>query len=212
MDRVRNNKIVLMIISIATLFVAVVAISFAYFTTTNGGTSTTELLIQTSPMDSLVFSSDEQITLDVYENNFGYGDGDIVGIAYSNVELTGNNANTSNLYCYSVKLNILENDFEYTTMEHTPELVLSLYGSDVPFDDDDDSNSVLLVDEMDITTETTEKIELYKAGISAPKGETAHKYFKTLIKLNNLDTVQDENAGKEFVGSIVIDKTVCGER
>ena len=65
---------------------------------------------------------------------------------------------------------------------------------------------------MDITTETTDKIELFKAAISAPSGETAHKYFKTLIKLNNLDTVQDENAGKEFVGSIVIDKTVCGER
>ena len=183
MNMVRNNKIVLMIISIATLFVAVVAISFAYFTTTNGGTSTTELLIQTSPMDSLIFSSDEQITLDVYENNFGYGDGDMIGIAYSNVELTASNsnkANTSIPYCYSVKLNILENNFEYTTMDHTPELVLSLYGSDVPFDDDDDSNSVLLIDEMDITTETTDKIELFKAAISAPSGETAHKYFKTL--------------------------------
>ena len=150
MDRIRNDKIVLMIISITTLFIAVVAISFAYFTAANGGTSTTELLVQTATMDSLVFSSDEQITFDVYQNDFEYGDADVVGVAYSNVELTASNSNDSKDYCYSINLDILQNNFEYTTEEFIPELVVSLYGSDEPFQEDM-SNATLLVDELDLT-------------------------------------------------------------
>ena len=209
MERVRNNKLVLMIISVVTLFVAVVAISFAYFSAVNGGAASTELLVQTATMDSLVFSSDEQITLDIDQDNFGYGDGDIVGVAYSNVELTASSSGPSNTYCYSIKLDILENDFEYTTMEQTPELVLSLYRSDEPFQDDDVSNADLLIDELDITTATTEQILVTNASISALPNTPAHKYYKTIIKMKNLDTVQDDNAGKEFTGSIIIDKMAC---
>lgn len=209
MDRVRNDKLVIMIISVATLFVAVVAISFAYFTAVNGGTVSTEMLVQTATMDSLVFSSDEQVILDVTQDNFGYGDGDVVGIAYSSVELTAGNSNSTSNYCYSMDLNILENNFEYTTSDNTPELVLSLYGSDEPFQDDDLSNATLIVDERDLTTKTTVQTLISSRDISAESGQTEHKYYKTIIKMKNLDSVQDANAGKQFIGSIVLNKIAC---
>ena len=64
----KKNTILLTVIAVATLLVAVVGATFAYFTAQGGTTRTREIQIQTSTSDSTTFGVSEQ-TIQAVRNN-----------------------------------------------------------------------------------------------------------------------------------------------
>ena len=142
----RKNTILLTVIAVATLLVAVVGATFAYFTAQGGGTATTDVKVTTSTSSSSSFELGAEIKVDANQTTF-----DSEEAAHRTGSQTGtvtwtpsNQAEGDDLnFCYSVNLNVTTNSFEYideevrneaqtngTTIDaswdNTPELVFTI--------------------------------------------------------------------------------------
>ena len=142
----RKNTILLTVIAVATLLVAVVGATFAYFTAQGGRTATTNVNVKTSTSSSSSFQLGESLKIDANQDNF-----DTEEALHQTATQTGtvtwtpsNAAEDDDLnFCYSVNLNVDTNTFEYideevrneaqtagTTIDaswdNTPELVFTI--------------------------------------------------------------------------------------
>ena len=142
----RKNTILLTVIAVATLLVAVVGATFAYFTAQGGGTAQTNINVTTSTSSNSSFELGSSLTINANQDNF-----DTKEVAHQTSTQTGtvtwtpsNAASGDELnFCYSVNLNVTTNTFEYidegvrneaqtagTTIDaswdNTPELVFTI--------------------------------------------------------------------------------------
>ena len=142
----RKNTILLTVIAVATLLVAVVGATFAYFTAQGGGTATTNVNVTTSTSANSSFQLGAAITVTADQTTF-----DSEQAAHRTGSQTGTvtwtpagGAEDEDLnFCYSVNLNVTTNTFEYideavrneaqtagTTIDqswdNTPELVFTI--------------------------------------------------------------------------------------
>ena len=142
----RKNTILLTVIAVATLLVAVVGATFAYFTAQGGGTAQTNINVTTSTSSNSSFELGSSLTINANQDNF-----DTKEVAHQTSTQTGTvtwtpagGAEDDDLnFCYSVNLNVTTNTFEYideevrneaqragTTIDaswdNTPELVFTI--------------------------------------------------------------------------------------
>ena len=109
----KKNTILLTVIAVATLLVAVVGATFAYFTAQGGTTRTREIQIQTSTSDSTTFGVSEQtISLTADQDTFASGKGDRAAFTYASVDYTPASSNPSGL-CYVLKLTVNTPDINW---------------------------------------------------------------------------------------------------
>ena len=116
----KKNTLLLTVIAIATLLVAVVGATFAYFSAQTGEGQNANINVKTSTTDTLTFDT-KPIFLMATQQNFANvydetPDDDHAGsqkvISTSTVDYKKGGAGSVN-YCYNVTLNIGDNNFEY---------------------------------------------------------------------------------------------------
>ena len=138
----KKNTILLTVIAVATLLVAMVGATFAYFTAQRGDGAQADITVTTSTSDSIIYGEFNQLLVKATQQNFdqtaqnsqrGSTEGKITLTASDN-EGRQDEAD----YCYTSIIKISENEFGYKPAEVAdgeeapaetpkPELILSLY-------------------------------------------------------------------------------------
>ena len=208
----RKNTILLTVIAVATLLVAVVGATFAYFTAQGGTSVQTPVNVTTAQTSNGSFSTSGAITIKATQENFGQGKGNQTGQATGTVTYTASSTAASD-FCYTVTLDITANTFGYTTGESTPELTFT---AEKAASATDLTSPTTLINAQDITTTSTD-IQIpnavsgsdYVHQISAGQGATVNDQWRFTVTFVNLDSDQNANTGKSFTGQIVFAQTDC---
>ena len=210
----RKNTILLTVIAVATLLVAVVGATFAYFTAQGGDAVKTPVNVTTAQTSNGSFVTNGQIDIDANQENFGQGMGNQTRTATATVTYTASSTAASN-FCYTVGLQVTSNDFEYTTEESTPELTFTARKS---ANAADLTSATTMINQRDITTttaSTTIQVPNTAEGsdfvhqINATQGQKITDQWDFTVTLVNLNSDQNDNTGKSFTGQIVFTHVEC---
>ncbi len=210
---VNNNKnsIVITVIAVATLLVAVVGATFAYFQATADSAKSTNVTVTTGTAGSTTFTVGSAINITADQTTFASGAGNRSGSTTGSAKFVAPTAvsgtlNASDLQsCYKVTVNISANGFSYTVNSNTPELTLTVT-----------KNSTAVVSSKDITT-TTGDIQIptasggttYTHTLSTTAGGNVTDSWNVTVTLINLTTNQNANAGKSLSGTLKFESTSC---
>ena len=217
----KKNTILLTVIAVATLLVAVVGATFAYFTAQGGSGSEAKVTVSTGTAASSEFGTFTAINIyadaTTFSQSAAQGEGGLrahTGTSEGKVSWTAPGAVTGQdepseadrTFCYTAVLNITANSFERTeALAGKAELEFTAKKGDT-----------VIIDKMDITTTTTDvKIPTtangsdYTHKIIADAGATQSDDWTLTVTLLNYDEDQNVNAGKQFTGAVKFDKTSC---
>ena len=182
----KKKSLILTIIAVITLLTFVGGASFAYFRLQGGEDKTESLNVTTGTTDLLSFNIEKDIILNASESNFGQGDGDVKGSTKATAILRPNNATNQASAMYNIYVIIEENDFIYTTVEGTPELLLKVT--------DPNGNEVQTItgliyngEGFDITTRTGGFLIMSDYEIDA-SGTTVSQDWNVEVIFKNLDS------------------------
>ena len=210
----RKNTILLTVIAVATLLVAVVGATFAYFTAQGGQQVQTPVNVQTANTSNGSFVTNGSISINANQENFYEGAGDQKSTATATVTYTASSTSASD-FCYTVGLQVTTNNFEYTTDESTPELTFTARKS---ANAADLTSATTMINQRDITTTTASTLiqvpntaegSDFTHKISAGQGATINDQWDFTVTLVNLDSDQNANTGKSLTGQIVFDQVEC---
>lgn len=210
----KKNTVLLTVIAVATLLVAVIGATFAYFTASGGTGTTASVTVSTGTAGSSTFSTFTNINIYADATTFASGAGDKSGSSTGTVSWTapGATANSTpaeaeRTFCYTASLNITSNTFVKSAANTTSAAELTFTAK---------KGSTVLINEMDITTTktavnipTTAGGTTYKHSLTANAGATVSDSWTLTVTLKNLNVNQNDNAGKSFSGQIKFDKTSC---
>ena len=213
----RKNTILLTVIAVATLLVAVVGATFAYFTAQGGSSVQTPVKANTAQTSNGSFVINGQISINATQENFYQGAGNHTSTATAKVTYTASSTAASD-FCYTVGLQVTANNFVYTTAPtNTPELTFTARKS---ANASDMSGATTLIDAQDITTSsastliqvpTTPDGDVYTHQISAGQGATINDQWDFTVTLVNLNSDQNANTNKSMAGQIVFTHVECGD-
>ena len=210
----RKNTILLTVIAVATLLVAVVGATFAYFTAQGGSSVQTPVNVQTANTSNGSFVTNGSISINANQENFYEGAGDQKSTATATVTYTASSTSASD-FCYTVGLQVTTNNFEYTTDGSTPELTFTARKS---ANAADLTSATTMINQRDITTTTASTLiqvpntaegSDFTHKISAGQGATINDQWDFTVTLVNLDSDQNANTGKSLTGQIVFDQVEC---
>ena len=206
----KKNTLLLTVIAIATLLVAVVGATFAYFQAQLGSSASASVTVTTQSTDQLTFTAAALVVGPATQANFGPSDTSLSDTKSASVALNAS-ADASATYCYTATLNVTSNNFEYTTAPtNTPELTISA-----------SKNSTPVVTNSDITIlGTTGQSTSLALGsthtITAAAGQTATDTWSITVTFVNLATDQSlqgpgevNNLDKTFQGTVDFTQGAC---
>lgn len=216
----KKNTILLTVIAVATLLVAVVGATFAYFTATGSDSKEGNVTVTTGTAASSEFGTISAINIYADASTFNQtaakaedGLRAHTGTSEGTVSWTAPGAagnktpsEADRTFCYTATLNITANTFERTTaLNGKAELEFTAVKGDVT-----------LIDKMDITTTKT-NVQIptgadsseYTHKIIADAGVQKTDSWKLTVTLLNYDENQNVNAGKQFTGAIAFKKVNC---
>ena len=207
----RKNTILLTVIAVATLLVAVVGATFAYFTAQGGSASEAKVTVSTGTAGNSTLGTYKAINIYADATNFGQGKGSLSDTSTGSVTWTapgGDDVATADLsFCYTVKLAVTENTFVYSSTNTTQAAELTLKA---------EKNGTVVLEDRDITTGTAEVvIPTTKGGtdtvhkLVAEAGKNASDSWTLTVTLVNLGVDQNDNTSKQFSGAVKFDKTTC---
>ena len=135
----KKNTLLLTVIAIATLLVAVVGATFAYFQAQVGSGASANVQVTSQSTDQLTFNAVALSVGPATQANFGQNAPSLSDTEQATVSL-GANTNGAATYCYTAALNVSSNNFEYTTgpTTNTPELTISASKNGTPVVTDQD--------------------------------------------------------------------------
>ena len=201
----KKNTLLLTVIAIATLLVAVVGATFAYFQAQVGSGASANVTVTSQSTDQLTFNAVQLVVGPATQANFGENAGNLSDTKSASVVLDPSTGGSAT-YCYTATLNVTSNDFEYITgATATPELTISA-----------SKNSTPVVTNHDITTLTTS----YQLGsthtITASNDTAATDVWSITVTFVNLATDQSlqgtgqvNNLDKAFHGTIDFTQVAC---
>lgn len=188
-----QRTIILSVLAITILCLAVVGLSFAYFSSNSSSDGEVKVNVETSNQAYIYYDTGEDFEL--FAKQPGYSD----ELTFS-VKLVGENkvALTST---YDVNMYIDSNTFEYDpkTNENTPELLFDVYMST----DKVSWNEVMLNKDATELSGTVNFVNDQKITAEA-NSETTH-YWKVVFRYVSLDKDQSYNMNKEFISSIKVE-------
>ena len=235
----RKNTILLTVIAVATLLVAVVGATFAYFTAQGTGSQQKEIEVTSETINSMAFYIDtintmatyidKNIDIDATTAKFTQGGSDVTDTITATATFNANNQAAAT-FCYTVDLIVNSNTFEYTAenTEQLPELTLH-----VTKDAGTTSAPVDIIaepttksDPGDLTGDSPSTINIpttaggsnFKHQISAAAGQRVVDTWKVTVTFVNHDFDQSSlgeqgtgevNTGKEFRASLKFSSTAC---
>ena len=207
---VKNEKKVLALsfLGVITFIAVVVGATFAYFTAQSNGGANIDTNIITGTTDLLSFKFGDEINIQANQDNFGAGMGNLsdstTGTALLRAGDTTNNVDAT----YNIYLIIEANDFEYTTEDQTPEILLNVTdpnGNPV----ENITGLVHYEDGFDITTRTGGFLLVPDYQISATNISETIQDWNIEVTFVNLDSDQNANTGKTFSGNMIFAKAEC---
>ena len=195
-----NKTKILIITLIVTISVFLIGISYAYFQNQFGDDARSELEILSGTVDNLFFDIEKPLYINASVFNFGSGMENIQDDADATATLVPNNTTYEATASYNIYLVIEENELEYTTEEHTPELVFNVT--------DPNGNKVENITGLlhyengfDITTRTGGFLIASDYVIEANNAVT-NQVWNISIEFVNLDSNQNANLDKNFSAKI----------
>ena len=216
----KKNTILLTVIAVATLLVAVVGATFAYFTASGAQGTTGNVTVSTGTAASSEFGVIKALNLYADASTFAQGGKDVTGETTGTVKWTAPGATQEHTpdeaersFCYTAALNITANTFTVSAAntEKLNELEFTAKkGSTVLLD------KVSLVD-MDTKSGKTGSINIpttadgseYTHKLIADAGASLTDEWTITVTLKNLDMNQNENTGKQLTGQIAFTKVSC---
>ena len=199
----KNKKnTILLVIATITLITVVLGATFAYFMVQGGSGANIDTSIITGTTDLLSFSFGDEINIQANEENFAEGMPSLSDSTTGSAILRANDATNSATATYNIYLIIESNDFEYTTEEGTPELLLNVTdpnGNPV----ENITGLVHYEDGFDITTRTGGFLLVPDYEISATTVQTIQDWLIE-VTFVNLDSDQNANTGKTLTGKLYI--------
>ena len=199
----KNKKnTILLVIAIITLITVVLGATFAYFMVQGGSGANIDTSIITGTTDLLSFSFGDEINIQANEENFAEGMPSLSDSTTGSAILRANDATNSATATYNIYLIIESNNFEYTTEEGTPELLLNVTdpnGKKV----ENITGLVHYEDGFDITTRTGGFLLIPDYEITATDVETIQDWLIE-VTFVNLDSDQNANTGKTLTGKLYI--------
>ena len=254
----KKNAAILTVVAVATLLVAVVGATFAFFAVQGGDTQTGTITVQTYTSDSTTFSIAGNLSIEADQSNFGSGAGSLLTGTTASVVFSPASRDSQGL-CYNLKLVVTSNDFVYSaansaangtctdntkttkatceaaeatwTAAPLAELTLSVVkGGTLTTDANDkvtgidSTGATTIFNALDITTlaagtyyipdalaqtiGTTRVDHTIASSVTTQQTEE----YAVLITFVNLNVDQNDNAGKEFAGSIVLEKCPAAQQ
>lgn len=216
----KKNTILLTVIAVATLLVAVVGATFAYFTASVAQETTGNVTVSTRTAASSEFGVIKALNLYADASTFAQGGKDVTGETTGTVKWTAPGATQEHTpdeaersFCYTAALNITKNTFTVSAAntEELNELEFTAKkGEKVLLD------KVSLVD-MDAKAGKTGSINIptdangseYTHKLIAAAGASLTDEWTITVTLKNQAFNQNDNAGKQFTGVIRFNKTTC---
>ena len=216
----KKNTILLTVIAVATLLVAVVGATFAYFTASGAQGTTGNVTVSTGTAASSEFGVIKALNLYADATTFAQGGDDVTGETTGSVKWTAPGATQGHTpdeaersFCYTAALNITANTFTVSAAntEKLNELEFTAKkGSTVLLD------KVSLVD-LDTKVGKTGSINIpttaggseYTHKLIADAGASLTDEWTITVTLKNLDMNQNENTGKQLTGQIAFTKVNC---
>lgn len=216
----KKNTILLTVIAVATLLVAVVGATFAYFTASGAQETTGNVTVSTGTAASSEFGVIKALNLYADASTFAQGGNDVTGETTGSVKWTAPGATQEHTpdeaersFCYTAALNITANTFTVSAAntEKLNELEFTAKkGSTVLLD------KVSLVD-LDTKVGKTGSINIpttaggseYTHKLIADAGASVSDSWTITVTLKNQAFNQNDNAGKQFTGVIRFNKTTC---
>lgn len=212
----KKNTILLTVIAVATLLVAVVGATFAYFSASTGSTATKNVTVQTGSAGSSAITIDNAIAITADQTTFAKGQPSRTGVANGTITFTAPGATGDSTpaakdlqFCFNASVTVTANDFEYTQTGNTKEITLDV-----------EVGGTKVIDAYDITTFTgtiniptsssvIDYTKTYEHKITAAAGGTQTQTVKTTVTLVNLDADQNDNMGKSLSGTLKITQVDC---
>ncbi len=216
----KKNTILLTVIAVATLLVAVVGATFAYFTASGAQGTTGAVTVSTGTAASSEFGVIKALNLYADASTFAQGGKDVTGETTGSVKWTAPGATSTTTpseadrsFCYTAALNITTNTFTVSVAntEKLNELEFTAKkGEKVLLD------KVSLVD-FDTKAGKTGSINIpttaggseYTHKLIADAGASLTDNWTITVTLKNLDMNQNENTGKQLTGQIAFTKVNC---
>ena len=216
----KKNTILLTVIAVATLLVAVVGATFAYFTASGAQGTTGNVTVSTGTAASSEFGVIKALNLYADASTFAQGGKDVTGETTGSVKWTAPGATQEHTpdeaersFCYTAALNITANTFTVSAAntEKLNELEFTAKkGSTVLLD------KVSLVD-LDTKVGKTGSINIpttaggseYTHKLIADAGASLTDEWTITVTLKNLDMNQNENTGKQLTCQIAFTKVSC---
>ena len=217
----KKNTILLTVIAVATLLVAVVGATFAYFTAQGAQGTTATVTVSTGTAASSEFGTIDPLNIYADATTFAEGAGDVTDDTTGTVKWTAPGAVTGQeapseadrSFCYTASLNITANTFTVSAAntENLNELEFTAKKGDTVLLD-----KVSLVD-FDTKTGKTGTIQIpttvngseYTHKLVADAGASVTDNWTITVTLKNLAMNQNENTGKQLTGQIAFTKTNC---
>ncbi len=205
----RKSKIT--ILSIIGILIIALSLTYAYMAPHIGKAATTKVDIVSGSLDKMDFEQGTPIGLTVDSSTLGISKGNLTGSTTSSVTLVANNTTNEATKYYDVVFYIEENGFFYTTLEKTPEIILTIK--------DQNNNNVTSVPGLtyvnqggvsgfDITEYEGEIVLKSKQEITTTSSTTGTTHIWTsTITFINLDG-KDQSAieGKTMSANLIIKK------
>ena len=202
-----NNKQVIMlsVVVVITLIIVVIGATYAYFQTTSGAGSSTDVNVITATTDLLTFKIDKEINISLTQSDLKKGNGSVSDSTKASSTLTASNSKDVDKTTgrYNIYFIIENNDFEYTTSDAKPELILTVT--------DPNGNKVENITGLihtengfDITTRTGGFLLVPDYDIEATRGNTTTQEWNVEVTFVNLDTDQVKNMGKSLSGKLYV--------
>ena len=224
----KKNTILLTVIAIATLLVAVVGATFAYFTAQGGAAVDANINVATGSQASADFGTINDMTIYADATTFAKGAGNREGTSTGTVKWTAPGATADHTpeelertFCYTVTIKVNANTFGYTTEDNKAELLLNITKdaneittgiTGLTYTSVVDGKGITL-NGWDITTGTPtieipgDSGNVHK--IIADAGAEKTNSWQTKVTLVNLDADQNGNTNKNFAAVLSFNKVKC---
>ena len=224
----KKNTILLTVIAVATLLVAVVGATFAYFTAQGGAAVDANINVATGSQASADFGTINDMTIYADATTFAKGAGNREGTSTGTVKWTAPGATADHTpeelertFCYTVTIKVNANTFGYTTEDNKAELLLNITKdakeittgiTGLTYTSVVDGKGVTL-NGWDITTGTPtieipgDSGNVHK--IIADAGAEKTNSWQTKVTLVNLDADQNGNTNKNFAAVLSFNKVKC---
>ena len=192
----------LILIGVITLLLFVGGATYAYFAFSSAGSISGNMNIISNTVDNLIFNVEKDIYINANLENFGQGMSDLSDDTDATATLIPNNYDNQASAMYNIYLIIEANDLEYTTEDHTPELLLNVT--------DPNGNPVENITGLvhhengfDITTRTGGFLIASDYVINSQDIATVQTW-NVEITLANLDSNQNANMNKTFSAKLYL--------